>query len=130
MASWWHEAARGGRAFVLSDESIQWLRERIPEDTPFDAETPNGPDGQTNAEHIFRCMDKASEIPSYDHNWVEIAGLSKYRSSFVNCSKISGEISLEGHARVMHRRETNGKLNVMRGQAFNCLLYTSDAADD
>ena len=119
MATWWHEAARGARGFVLSIETIQWLRERVPEDTPIDAETPHGPDGQTNAAHVLKKMQEISCISSYYHNWLDIAGLPAYRSSFVACHKASADPSNEGVVRLMHRRDGHGKISIMKGQTVN-----------
>lgn len=58
-ASWWHEAVRGCRAFVLPYDTIEWLEERIG-DVPMDTDTMLGRDGQTSTQYIFMAMRTAA----------------------------------------------------------------------
>ena len=92
-AAWWHEAARGGRAFVLPDKTIEWLRNTIG-DVPLDPDTQHGEFYQTSTAYVFDAMDAAACCDGYFYNQLRFEDTSLPVSFFVHCTNSNATLNL------------------------------------
>ena len=91
IAAWWHEATRGQRAFIVPEETIEWLRERA-ENIPIDPDTNftnNG--GNTTANYVLDRMLQATRTRDIDRNRLYFPGTLLRPSEFVWTTGMTGE---------------------------------------
>ena len=123
-ACWWYEATRYGRAVVLPEDTISWLKERL-NDLVIDPLGPNisGTDGQGPVRFSFieSRMYQAASMPSEFKNEVRFKAPHDRlfsRCTFVYCEKFTG--SMDGNVPVRKRlvREMNGNMYLDNNQFF------------
>ena len=82
VAIWWHDAARGQRAYVVPHQTIEWLRARM-QNIPIDPDTPFGNNDTTSANYILDTMRFAANAHPDFHNTVLYPGTGLRPSRFV-----------------------------------------------
>lgn len=66
-ASWWHQAERANRGFIVPQATIDWLTERLPSEYPIDGDTTNN-GSNTKAEWVLARMEEVRRTHvSYHH---------------------------------------------------------------
>ena len=115
VSNWWSESSKGQRAFVLNQETIQWLSERIPPTTVLDWSG----DQPIVFDHIRNCMDQASATPKGLHNNLRFPSFQLPPCSFVQSLKDTGEVdtNITG-GRFFERCVRDGKIKQCRRLHF------------
>ena len=65
LTMWWHEAARGQRAYVVPHETIDWLRRRL-QNIPIDPDTPYGEQNTTTADYVLDATGRSRTVLGQD----------------------------------------------------------------
>ena len=91
IAAWWHEATRGYRAFIVPEETVEWLRERaqnilIDPDTNYTRHR-----GNTTANYVLDRMMEAARTHERDRNIMYFPGTLLRPSEFVWTNGLRGE---------------------------------------
>ena len=83
VAAWWHEDARGQRAWVVPEETITWLRGLL-RNISIDPDTTNiGPTGTAAAFILDRMLDAARADPGTRRNVMYFPGTRLHPSEYV-----------------------------------------------
>ncbi len=82
-ASWWNQAERGQKAYIIPSETIDWLEQYLELDMPIDAETANSTGGFTAVGWVLERMRDVQDAPSHLVHVVMFRGTTLPNSYFV-----------------------------------------------
>ena len=85
-SGWWHEAARGHRAFILPFDTIQWLQELL-DDVVIDREMKNGGRQCTSFEWVAQQMRSIASTPARHRNILQFPDQSVSDCYFIWCER-------------------------------------------
>jgi len=74
-ASWWQQCERANFGYIVPEETIEWLRERLPKRMPIDIDTFNN-SFQTNVEWLLERMEEFIRAPTYIRHVLPFPGTS------------------------------------------------------
>lgn len=117
--SWWHEASRGHRAFVLPQDTVDWLHAHLG-DLIIDPDNSSSPAGCTTMTWVAYRMEDAIRAPLKSRNTLGFPGTRLRPSQFLWAEKITGFINLnEVGGRSFFRTASDGRIReqgVRRGE--------------
>ena len=92
MACWWHECERGQKAYILCQNTIDWIAQRLPGEYIVDGESFNSGREGTNVKYIIDRMQEARYASLQLRHIVHFPKTNMPPSYFVVSSRQTGHI--------------------------------------